>query len=123
MFCHHGGMKKVLLYIPIVLSLLLLGAHFLRYGNTPVVIGVVALLGLLFVRQRWVARVMQFVLVIGALEWLRTLVTLIQMREALGEPYLRLAVILGAVIAVTLVAALLFQSRTLQAIYRAPTSP
>ena len=120
LFCHHGEMKKGLLYVPIVLSLLLLGAHFLRYGNTPVVIGVVALLALLFVRQRWVARLMQFVFAIGALEWLRTLVMLVQERLATGAPYLRLAVILGVVVAVTVLAALLFQAKELKAIYRAP---
>ena len=114
-------MKKFFLYVPIVLSLLLLGAHFLRYGNTLVVIGVVALLALLFVRQWWVARLMQFVLAIGALDWLRTLVMLVQERMALGAPYLRLAVILGAVVAVTVLAALLFQSRGLKDIYQAPS--
>ena len=113
-------MKKVVLYVPIVFSLLLLGAHFLRYGNTLIVTGLVALLALLFVRQWWVARLMQFILAIGALEWLRTLVMLVQERMALGAPYQRLAIILGAVAAVTLLAAMLFQSRELKAIYRAP---
>lgn len=116
-FCHHKSMKKVLLYIPVVFSLLLLGAHFLRYGNTLVVAGVVALLLLLFVRRPWVARLMQFVFVLGALEWLRTLVILVQERMMLGAPYLRMAIILGLVAAVTVVAALLFQSRGLKATY------
>jgi hypothetical protein len=111
-------MKKALFYLPIVLSLLLLGAHFLRYGNTLVVIGLVLLLALLFVRRPWVARVMQLVFAIGALEWLRTLVMLVQERMVLGAPYLRMAVILGTVVAITLLAALLFQTRELKAIYR-----
>lgn len=109
--------------MPIVLSLLLLGAHFLRYGNTLVVVGMVALLGLLFVRQWWVARLMQVVLVLGALEWLRTLILLVQERMVTGAPYLRLSVILGVVIAVTVVAALLFQAKALRAIYRVPPAP
>lgn len=110
-------MKKPLLYVPIVLSLLLLGAHFLRYGNTLVVAGVVVMLVLLFVRRAWVARLMQLILVLGALEWLRTLVILVQGRIVLGVPYLRMAVILGVVIAITALAATLFQSRELKAIY------
>jgi len=113
-------MKKVFLYLPTVLSLLLLGAHFLRYGNTPVVVALATMLALLFVRQRWVARLIQVVLVLGALEWLRTLMMLAQARMAMGEPYLRMAVILGVVSAVTVLAALLFQSKELKAIYRAP---
>jgi hypothetical protein len=121
-FCDHPGMKKIVLYVPIVFSLLLLGAHFLRYGNTLIVLGVVALLALLFVRRWWVARFMQFVLAAGALVWLWTLVLLVQERMALGAPYLRLAVILSAVAAVTVLAALLFQSRELKDIYQAPSN-
>ena len=59
-------MKRFFLYVPIVLSLLVLGAHFLRYGNTIVVISIVALMGLLFVPRWWVARLMQVVFALGA---------------------------------------------------------
>lgn len=113
-------MKKVLLYLPIVLSLLLLAAHFLRYGNTLVVIAVALSAGLLLVRRAWAARVMQLVLAVGALEWLRTLVMLVQERMVLGESYLRMAIILAVVAAITAAAALLFQARALKAIYRIP---
>jgi hypothetical protein len=116
--CHHAGMKRQLLYAPIVLSLLLLGAHFLRYGNMVVLVGLVVLIGLLFVRRWWVARIMQFVLALGALEWLRTLAMLIQERMAYGMPYQRLAIILGVVAAITVFAAFLFQTKELKAIYR-----
>ncbi len=121
-FCDHADMKKPLLYAPIVLSFLLLGAHYLRYGNTLVVAGLVALMGLLFLRRWWVARLMQFVLAIGVFEWLRVMLMLVQERMAYGAPYLRLAVILGVVVAITLVAALLFQTRELKAFYRLDAS-
>ena len=117
-FCDHAAMKKAVSYVPIVLSLLLLGAHFLRYGNTIIVAGIVALKGLLFLRRWWVARLMQFVLAMAALEWLRVAVMLVQERMAYGMPYLRLVVILGAVVAITIFAALLFQGRELKAYYR-----
>lgn len=58
------------------------------------------------------------VLVFGALEWARTLVTLAMRRSAQGEPFLRMVVILGAVTAVTLASGLLFESRTLGKVYR-----
>ncbi len=111
-------MKKVLLYIPVVLSLVVLGAHFMRYDNSIGVAGSAVLIALLFVRQEWVARLMQVILVLGALEWLRTLYELAQVRVALGQPYVRMIVILGLVAAVTLCAALLFQSPTLKKIYQ-----
>ena len=111
-------MKKVLLYVPVVLAIVILGAHFMRYGNMPGMIGAIVLLAMLFIRQPWSARVVQAVLVVGALEWVRTIIELAQMRMAMGEPYLRMAVILGVVVLVTLGAALVFQAKTLKSIYR-----
>jgi len=111
-------MKKVLIYVPVVLSIAILGAHFMRYGNSIGVYGSVTLLALLFVRQEWVARMMQVVLILGALEWVRTLYELVQLRVAQGQPFMRMVVILGVVAAVTFCAALLFQSPTLKKIYQ-----
>ena len=110
-------MKKVLLYIPIVLSLIVLGAHFMRYGNSIGVFAALVLIGLLFIRRPWVARLMQVVLVLGALEWVRTMYELGYMRALHGQPYGRMLVILGIVATVTLCSALLFQSVTLKKVY------
>ena len=110
-------MIKAVLYAPVVLSLVVLGAHFMRYGDTIFVAGTVVLIALLFVRQPWVARLMQVVLVLGALEWLHTLYGLVRMRAALGEPYGRMLIILGSVAAVTACSALVFQSKALKSAY------
>jgi hypothetical protein len=110
-------MKKVLLYVPVVLSILVLGAHFLRYGNSIGVLVALLLVALLFLRRPWVARLMQVVLVLGTLEWLRTMYELANMRALQGQPYGRMLVILGVVAAVTLCSALLFESKTLKKIY------
>jgi hypothetical protein len=111
-------MKKVLAYIPIILSLVVLGAHFMRYGNEIGVIGSLALIALLFLRRRWVARLVQVALVLGALEWLHTLYQLMQLRITLDQPFTRMAIILGAIAAVTACSSLLFQLRPLKAIYQ-----
>ena len=101
----------------VVLSLLLLGAHFARAGALPVVVAIILLIALLFVRRPWTARVVQVVLVLGALEWLRTLYNLVIVRMEVGQPFLRLATILGAVAAVTLLAALALQKGALGRAY------
>jgi hypothetical protein len=111
-------MKKALAYVPIVLSIAILGAHFMRYGNTIGVIGSVALIALLFLRRPWVARLVQVALVLGALEWLHTLYQLMQLRMALDQPFTRMVIILGAVAAITACSSLLFQLRPLKATYR-----
>ena len=110
-------MKKILLYIPIVLSLVVLGAHFLRDGNSVGVFIALVIIGLLFVRRPWAARLMQVVLVLGALEWVRTMYELGHMRALHGQPYGRMLVILGVVGAVTLCSALLFQTAELKKTY------
>ena len=109
---------KVLLYLPIILSLIVFAAHFLRGGLLPVAVGAFGLIALLGVRRPWVARLVQIVLVVAAFEWVRTLISLAMSRSRQGEPFLRMAVILGIVAVVTCGAALLFQGKTLRRIYR-----
>lgn len=109
---------KALLYVPIVLSLVVLGAHFLREGSEVGVAASIALIGLLVLRRRWAARVVQAALVLGAVEWLLTLYELAQWRAARGEPATRMAIILGSVAIVTLVSAWLFQTKLLRRTYR-----
>jgi len=110
-------MNKVLIYVLVVLSLVVLGAHFMRYGNSIGIFGSLALVALLIVHRPWVARLMQVVLFLGALEWVRTLYELVQVRAVHGQPFIRMVVILGVVVAVTFCSALLFQTPALKKIY------
>lgn len=111
-------MKKALMYIPIVLSFVVLGAHFMRSGNSVGVAGSAVLIALLVVRRPWAARVIQAALILGALEWLRTLYELMQVRVAQDQPFVRMIIILGIVAIVTFCAALLFQLPILRKHYR-----
>ncbi len=106
-----------LLYVPVVLSLLMLGAHFLRDQSHIGVAVSLLLVGLLFIRRAWVARLVQVALVLGALEWLHTLYVLAKLRAAMGQPATRMIVILGVVAAVTFCSALLLQSARMKRIY------
>ena len=108
---------KALFLAPVVLSIAVLGAHFMRYGNAIGVAVSLVLIGLIFLRRAWVARLIQAALVLGALEWMHTLYELMQMRMAQGAPTARMAVIMGVVIVITLGSALLFQTKTLQRMY------
>lgn len=94
---------------PVVLSLILLGAHFLRAGNLIMVVLVMVLLALLGVRRRWVARLAQVGLLLGAAEWVRTLVRLAAERSEAGQPMLRLVAILGCVALLTASSAFAFR--------------
>lgn len=101
--------------LPIVVSFLMLAAHFYRAGLL-VLVGVALLLPLLlFVRKSWAARTLQVALFLGAAEWVRTIAVFALARMELGYPYLRMALILGAVALFTGASALLFKTPALRA--------
>lgn len=104
--------------LPVILSLTILAAHFFRAGNLPMVVVAFVLLGLLVIRRRWVARLIQVALMLGAVEWARTLVTIASMRARAGEPVRRLIIILGCVSLATAASAFVFQTARLKARYR-----
>jgi hypothetical protein len=98
----------ILLALP-GLALLLLAAHLLHGGLLPLAVLAVLLVGLLWIRRPWAARVVQVVLLLATVEWILTTLSLAQVRLQHGQPYLRLTLILGAVTAFTLLAAWVIQ--------------
>ncbi len=106
-------MSALLLSLP-TLGLALLGAHFYRAGSWLLLTlcGVLLLLLLLLpcaLRRPWVATLLQAGLLLGAAEWLWTIFVLAQQRLAIGQPWLRLALILLAVAVFTAASALVFR--------------
>jgi hypothetical protein len=91
--------------IPIVVSALLLAAHFLRNGQALLVLAALAIPWGLLSRDVVARRVVQIVLVLGAAEWVYTAYGIAQQRAAVGAPMLRMLLILGVVSVFTLVAA------------------
>jgi hypothetical protein len=100
------------------LALALLGAHFYRAGSLLPVLACVLLIVLLAWPRAWVARLVQASVLLGAGEWLWTLVLLAQARAALGQPWLRLALILAGVAAFSAASALVFRRARLRQHYR-----
>ena len=109
---------KVFCFILVVMSLVVLGAHFLRYGNAVGVAISLAPIALLFVHKPWAARAVQVVLLLGVIEWALTLYELVQMRSALGMPATRMVAILAAVILVTAASGLLLETRTMKQVFK-----
>lgn len=100
--------------LPVILSCLLMSAHFSRANLNAIVLLWLVLPFLLFVKRKWVARLFQLLMIIGSIIWLDTTYRLITMRQALGESWTRLAIILGVVALFTLLSALVFENRKLK---------
>jgi hypothetical protein len=104
--------------IPPVIGFLLLAAHFYRSENLLLAaVSVLAIL-LVLVRRPWAAYAMQAGLLLGSLEWLRSTIALVHARSAMGEPFIRLAIILGGVTLFTGFSSLVFRTGKLRDHFR-----
>lgn len=108
----------VVLLIPTVISFLLLGAHFLRDGNVALVVVSLMVPLILLIRRCWVTRAVQLILMIAAIEWVRTAIVLAEDRLAAGDPWKRMAAILGGVALWTVCSAFLLESPPVRRRYR-----
>ena len=97
----------------------LLGAHFLRAGNLPLVALCLGAPLLFLYRKRWSLIALQVFAYGAAATWIAVALALVRLRQQLGEPWTAAAVILGAVALFTLVAGLLLNSRAIRERYRA----
>jgi len=104
--------------IPPVIAFVLLAAHFFRGENHLAALVSILLVLLVFVRRPWAARTIQVCLLLGSVEWIRSTISLVLSRIERGEPFLRLAIILGGVAAFTALSALVFRARKLRDHFR-----
>ncbi len=99
-------MKTALRVTPLVISALVIAAHFFRSGNYGFVIFALLCPLLLTTRQRWAVVAVQALLGIAAIEWVRTAASIAHDRAAFGAPTARMFIILGAVALFTALSAL-----------------
>jgi len=104
--------------LPVILSFLILAAHFSRAEGLVMAAFCLIIPLLLFYRNRWVPRIMQLFLVLAAFEWIRTTLLLVSERQAQGQPWLRMGIILGGVAVFTLLSVLIFKNKKLALRYR-----
>ena len=92
--------------VPLVLSALVLAAHFYRSGNLVLAGAVAASPLLLLVRKNWVVAAIQVALFVAAAEWVRTALAIASERAVLGQPSTRMFLILGSVAVLTALSAI-----------------
>ncbi|MCP4155240.1 MAG: 4Fe-4S binding protein [bacterium] len=110
-------------YVPVILSFILLAAHYSRASQDWTALLFLFLPLLLFVKKKWVMRVQQSFLLFGSYVWIKTAVFLVNVRMEMGRPWLRLLIILGTVALFTLWGALMFEKKSMRQRYQQDDSP
>lgn len=94
-----------------IISGLLIAAHFLRAGLYPLVVIGLTFPFLLFIRKPWATRSVQVLLILATAEWLHTVLVTAFQRCAAGQPWIRMAIILGVVALFTFWSAIAVRQR------------
>jgi hypothetical protein len=111
------NLMNILRLLPVIIAFGLLAAHFSRANMPPAVVVTLITPFLLLIRKPWIARSMQVLLLIGAAEWIRSMLGYIQVRKEIGEDWGRLAIILVTVALLTACSALVFRGKSLKKRY------
>jgi len=104
--------------IPFILSFILLGAHFLRFGNIPLTLITLLIPFLLFIKKRWILHGLQILTLLGSLFWIKVTIDEAWVRVMAGVSWTRLALILGTVAIFTLWSAWLLSSKKVSTRYQ-----
>jgi hypothetical protein len=96
------------LLIPAFLSCLVLAAHFFRGEHLFLMFIACSAPLLLLARRTWATRLLQVLLVIGAIEWVRTTWQIQAVRIESGRDWQRMAAILYGVACFTFASSLVF---------------
>jgi len=100
--------------VPVILSILFIGAHFLRAGNSVLVAISLVLLCCLFIRHPLTVRLMQLALFLSTIEWVHIGLILTSARSDAGLPWGRLAIILGVVALLSFASIFVFYTKALK---------
>jgi len=114
-----GKLLKACLYLsPVVISVLLISAHFLRHREFLFMgVGLISLVALL-IRHPFSVRFTQGILVFATLVWIRTAYLLASARAAMGMPITKLLLILCSVAGFTFASIFVFQTKVLREFYK-----
>ena len=112
------NIMNILRLLPVILAFGLLAAHFSRANMPPAVVVSLIIPFLLLIRKPWIARSIQILLLLGALEWIRSMFGYIQVRKEIGEDWGRLAIILVTVALLTACSGLVFRGKSLKKRYQ-----
>lgn len=88
----------ILRLLPLIFAQLLFAAHIMRSFGLMWAIIILTLMLTLFIRHEMIIKIWQLIIALEIAEWIKTTIIIVQLRLAVDMPYLRLLIIMGAVI-------------------------
>ena len=110
-------MKKFFSFVPIIFCSLLMAAHFGRANLFILQIITLIFPFILIWKNKISARIIQILLVLYGLEWIRTIFYYARIRTESGEDWFRLAVILGVVAVLNFASIFVFRTENMKKRY------
>ncbi len=104
--------------LPVIFSFLILSAHFSRIDLLFLSILCLFLPLILFIKKSWIVKLVQILLILGSIEWVRSIFKYVIERQSIGEPYFRLVIILGVVAIFTGLSTLVFRNKKIEELYK-----
>ncbi|MFQ6678750.1 MAG: hypothetical protein ACE5D0_10610 [Fidelibacterota bacterium] len=108
----------ILRLIPLIISWLILAAHFLRYGNILSALLCIMVPLLLIIPKRIILHIVQWFTFAGVLLWIKIGIDLVKLRFAFHDDYYRLAIIMTFVALFTFVSGLTLYHESFRRVYR-----
>lgn len=99
---------------PVILSFLILAAHFSRINQSLLGLFALAFPFLLLIKKAWIPKLVQITLLLGSFEWIRSMYFYIEAYEQTGKSWTRLALIIGGVALFTALSALVFKIKSVK---------
>ena len=109
--------KTFTLLLPIILSFLMISAHFYRAGNTVIAVTSLFIPFLLLIKKHYTAKIIQLMLLISSMEWLRTIYQITSIRIKFQMPWLRFTFIMSFVFLLTFLSVFIFKLKPIKKIY------
>jgi hypothetical protein len=104
--------------VPLFLAGVLLAAHFLRWGNLPLAVVCLAFPAIVFFRRNWARIAAWCYCGFSLMVWAAVANRFITERSLIGRPWGKLALILGAVAAFSVLAAFLLRGERMRKFFR-----
>ncbi len=103
--------------LPVILSFLLIAAHFYRAGNQYLAYFLVVIPFILIIKSHITAKIVQLLLFLATIEWWRVIYNIAHIRMKFGMPWIRFTLIMSLVAIFTLLSIFVFYTKTLRKIY------